>query len=331
MSPVSGRLTDAHCHRRGVRRPRRAGGAEVRSSRRAGGARVRRRTAGRTGVVVGAGLVALLLAGVTGLIAAERFLRAPVGDDGVITLLLLGADQGPYRGGSPLSARADAFHLLFVSPDRQHATILDLPRDSFVPVPGHGRAKINACLSRGPDNCVATAEQNFGVDVDAYLLTDFRGLAYGVEGLGGVTVDVEGRIVDSASGANLQPGAQQLNGEQALAYTRARKSRPGGDFARAQAQGKILAAAHRKVVEGATLARIADVVGLVQQTTVTDASSDQLLRYGFAAMTLPPDNVRVITLPGNVGSAGGASVVFLPDRAYAIVRDAADDGLVAGA
>ncbi|MBW3577706.1 MAG: LCP family protein [Actinobacteria bacterium] len=285
------------------------------------------RSTARAAAVV-ATLAGLVLA--TAAVAAERLLRAPV-DDGVITLLLLGADEGPYRGGTPLSARADAFHLLFVSPDRQHATFVDFPRDAYVPLPGQGRTKINACLASGPDNCVRAVEQNFGVDVDHYLLTDFRGLAYGVEGIGGVEIEVERRLVDAQAEANLQPGRQILDGRQALAFSRARKSRPNGDFGRAGAQARLLTAAHRQVVAGGVgVARAAELAGLVAQTTVTDAPTATLLRYGFAAMTLPPDNVAIVTLPGNVGSAGGASVVFLPDRAYALIRDAADDGVVAG-
>ena len=267
--------------------------------------------------------VLALLALASGGVAAGRWLVAPVDDD-VITLLLLGSDAGPPRGGSPTKARADGFHLLFVSPDRQHATVVNLPRDSYVPVPNMGRTKINACLVGGPERCVATVESLFGIDVDHHLVTSMHALADAFEQLGGLEVDVPRSL--TGGGPDIAPGRQRLNGFEVLTYARDRKNRPGGDFDRAHAQGEILALAHQQLVAGADLGDVARSVAVVARHTASDASPAQLLRYGYAALTLPPGNVANVSLPGNVGTAGRASVVRLPDRAFAMVRDAADDG-----
>lgn len=281
-------------------------------------------------VVVVAAVAAVAIGSAAVLYAAETYLRAPVQGDGVINLLLLGADEGPViRGGNPLSARADGFHILSVSADGQHATFVNIPRDAYVAVPGQGRTKINACLVRGPENCVATVEQNFGIDIDNYLLTTFHGLKVATDRFGNVTVDVPRTLTDG--GEDIAPGTHRINGAQALAFTRDRKHRPNGDFDRAHAQSTFLIAAHQQMIaDGYDVARIAEVAGILQQTAITDIGPGQLLRLGYLAMTVPQENIENVTVPGNIGMAGAASVVRLPDSAYAIVRDAADDGQVGG-
>ncbi len=258
-------------------------------------------------------------------VAATRWLLAPA-DDGVITLLLLGSDAGPPRGGSPAEARADGFHLLFVSPDRLHATFINIPRDAWVPVAGSGTRKINACLVGGPERCVATVEALFGIDVDHHLVTSMHGLADAFEQLGGLDVDVPRAL--SGGGPDIAAGPQHLNGYEVLTYARDRKNRPGGDVDRTTAQAEVLALAHAQVVADADLGTIARTVAVVARHTITDASPAQLLRYGYTALQLPPANVANVTLPGDIGMAGAASVVRLRQRAYDLVRDAADDGRV---
>lgn len=270
----------------------------------------------------------LVVSATVALAASRDFLRAPLGTDGVTTLLILGADMGPPRDGSPLSARADGFHLLVVSPDGTRATFLNFPRDSYVAVPGRGRTKINACLVSGPDNCVATVEQNWKVEVDAYLLTSMNGLKEGVEQFGRVRVNVEHTVYDGGQDIE-QTGEQTLSGSQALTYGRDRKNRPGGDFARSEAQTTVLQAAHRQLIdEEPSVRRIAEVVGIVQRTTVTNASPQQLLRLGYLGTKISPENINNVNVPGNVGTAGAASVVFLPERANTLIRDVAADGVV---
>lgn len=278
-----------------------------------------------TSLVLAAALT-LGVAASAGAAAIQAFLRAPIGSDGVTTILLLGSDSGPMRNSDPMRGRADAFHVLVVSEDGRHATFLNFPRDSFVNVPGMGRTKLNACLVKGPDNCVRAIEQNFDLDVDHWLLTDFRGLIAAVNRLGGVVVDVPQRLTDG--GEDINPGKQRLNGPKALTWSRDRKHRPNGDFTRSEAQAQLLQLAHAQLLEdGLSVRRIAELVGIVRQTTVTDAPPEALLRLAYLAATLPPANVKNVTLPGGVGFAGKASVVFLKQEAENLIDDVAVDGV----
>lgn len=264
----------------------------------------------------------LSVLGATGATAAlERWLVPPGGDD-VLTLLLLGSDDGPPRKGQLDEANADGFQLLFVSGDRQHATFISVPRDSYVPVAG-SKTRINACLFGGPERCVETAESTFGIEIDGYLLTNMAAFRRGVEQFGGITIDVPQNLF--VGPVSISPGEQRLSGEEALVYARDRKSRPDGDLGRSRAQAELLAQAHSQVVAEPSPDAVLTALELLRRHTVTDLSGPTLARLAFEALQLPPENVDRVGLPGNVGFAGPASVVFLPDRAYAIVDDAADD------
>lgn len=276
--------------------------------------------------------IGLALAAATALAAVVGFLAAPVGGDGMIALLALGSDGGPHRAGSPLSARADAIHLVVISSDRRHVSILDVPRDTYVPVPGLGRTKINACLIGGPERCRQAVEELTGIAVDAWLLTDFRGLQSAIDLYGGLQIDVEQRLRDPFAGTDLQPGPQVLGGGAALAYTRDRHSRANGDFGRAAAHSRVLMALHQQILaERPSVTRVAELVELLRRTTVSNASPELELRLAYLALAIPPENVRSTVLDGRASSTGGASVVVLTDAARATIADVRTDGILGAA
>lgn len=277
---------------------------------------------GRRGLV--AGLVVLLLLGGGAVVAVEGMLL-PRGRGELLTLLLMGGDQGPPRGGDVRSARADAFQLLFVAPDRRSATFVSIPRDAYVPVPGRGRTRIGHCLVSGPGNCVATVEQEFGIDVDGYLLTSMHGFAEGVAAFGGLTVDVSSPLYDGGTSIP-ETGRQRLSGSQALTYARDRKNRSGGDVQRTQAQAELLALAHGKVYEQGDLGAIVDALTVLRRHTFTDLSVAELTRYAFQARRLSPENVERTVATGSGALIGGASMYRLDQQAYDRIADAAEDG-----
>lgn len=279
----------------------------------------------RATVVALATLAAVLIASLGVAWAADRWVAAAIQDDAIV-LLVLGSDAGPNRPGDPLTGRADAFHLLVVSPDHQHVSIVDVPRDTYVPVPGRGNSKINACLVGGPDRCVEAAEGLFGVDIDHWYLTDFQGLAAAIDILGGLTLEVEQRLSDPFSGTDLHPGVQQLDGGQVLAYTRDRKSRSGGDFARSAAQSRVLTALHRQLqTEDPPVTRVAQLVEILGRTTVTSADPATSLRLAYLSLRIPEGNVVSRVLDGVPSTAGGASIVRITSEGHATIADLRDD------
>lgn len=279
---------------------------------------------------VRAALVGTLLLAVTaGGAAANPSLLLPAPDGEVLTLLLLGSDDGPPRTGDLRAARADGFHLLSVAGDRQHATVVSLPRDSWVPIPGRGNDRINACLNHGPELCVSTVEAAFGIEVDGYLLTSMDALKGAVTAFGGLTIDVQRPLYDG--GADIRsPGEQRLTGSQALTYARDRKNRADGDIGRSQAQAELLTAAHAEVVASGDVTRALQAATILRRYTLTDLSGPRLAQLALEALHLPPAGVERVIVPSRQGRAGAAAVVFLDDAAGVIIRDAADDGRLGG-
>jgi LCP family protein required for cell wall assembly len=265
--------------------------------------------------------------------AVDRWLSMPLDDDGMYALLVLGSDEGPpTRLGSPArNGRADAIHLVVVDQAREHVSIISFPRDSYVPVRGMGTTKINAMLTRGPENAVGTVEDLTGIDIDDYVLTGFGAMTAGVDEFGGVDVDVEQRLYDpSGSSSDLQPGPQTLVGWQTLAYSRDRHSRSNGDIGRSTAQATVLRAMHQKLLaEDPSPGRLVDYVSIFRRHTETSIRTDRLFRLAVLALTIDPANIAQVTLPGNIGTAGSASVYRLSDGAFGIFADIREDGVLA--
>jgi len=289
-------------------------------------------------LIVGAMVVLPLV----GLLAMERVTAVGPSSDRPLAILLLGSDAGPPRDDDPLTGRADGFQLLFVSAERDRATFVSLPRDSWVPVTGLGDNKINACLTRGPENCVSTVENAFGIEIDAYFVTSMWGFADAVnEFIGcdigdpevsrsctrGLEVDVDFVCRSGCGGFAIdERGVQRISGFEALTVARNRNNRAAGDFTRSQSQAELLAIAHADMQADGSIARMMDSLRILRRHSVTDLTLPQLTRLGLDAMRLDPDNVERILAPSRIGSVGAASVVFLNDPAYDIIAEAAETG-----
>jgi LCP family protein required for cell wall assembly len=125
--------------------------------------------------------------------------------------------------------------------------LISIPRDSYVPIPGHGDNKINAALGfGGPELLIQTVEQVTGLRINHYMGIGFGGLVSVVNQIGGVQVCLKSGIHDSYSGVNLNAGCQNLNGTQALAFVRDRHSFTTEDLQRIQDQRAFLSALLRK-------------------------------------------------------------------------------------
>jgi LCP family protein required for cell wall assembly len=239
-----------------------------------------------------------------------------------IVLLTIGSDAGAPkfgRGGAMESGRADALQLIVLDTVKRRGAVLSFPRDSYVPIPGHGTNKINAAMTfGGPRLLVATFEQLTGLTIDYYALTSFDGLTDLVNRVGGVQVNVDMNLRDSAAGAFLDKGRRKLNGRQALAYARARKTLPGGDFDRSRHQGQVLVGGlgtfQRQVKQDPT--RVMTWLAVMRDEVKSDLPFPELLRLALLATRLPAGNLRNIPVPAVAGSAGGASVVRLLPGAY---------------
>lgn len=243
-----------------------------------------------------------------------------------VFLLAVGSDARPGQDGG----LGDAIHLIGVNPAAGQATVLNIPRDTYVPIPGHGTQKINNAFAFGGPRLMAeTVGQLVGVQIPYAISTDFEGLTAMVDELGGIDVDIPQPHDDDASGAHFEAGPNHLNGAEALAFSRNRKGFTDGDFTRTENQGLLVISALRQLQSKHTTAvgTVKSLAILGRHTQIDGIGLGELYNLARVGLAVPADAVRNITMPGTTGSAGGASVVH-PSGADSLFADIADDAVL---
>ncbi len=244
-----------------------------------------------------------------GLDDAERPTVAPEvaqGDGAPLNVLVLGSDSR-ISAGDPEdwevgAQRTDAIMVVHVAADRRDVTVVGIPRDSWVPIPGHGEAKINAAYSwGGPALMIRTIEQLLDVRIDHFAVADFESFKDLTDALGGVQVSVP---EDTYSKGTLvvKAGEQRLDGEQALAYTRQRYGLPGGDLDRMRRQQAWMRSIVQEAATTGTLTnpvRLANLVEIITGAVAVDDSLDRdaLLSLATSLRHLRGDDVELLTVP----------------------------------
>jgi LCP family protein required for cell wall assembly len=150
--------------------------------------------------------------------------------------LATGGDVGNGRTDTMLLVHVPAFG------SSTPTTMVSIPRDSYVPIPGYGRDKINAAFAMGGAPLLAqTVEQATGLRLDHYVEVGFSGFAVVVDALGGVTICPAAPISDPLAGIDLPAGCQKVDGRNALGYVRTRAT-PRADLDRMVHQRQFMAA-----------------------------------------------------------------------------------------
>ncbi|MBC7276315.1 LCP family protein [Nocardioides sp.] len=154
--------------------------------------------------------------------------------------------------GDAAGSRTDTIKLLHTGAGK--TIVVTLPRDSIVPIPGHGETKINAAFAYGgPELLVQTIEQNTGVRIDGYVEIGMGGLARLVDGVGGIEICPKKDMKDPKAGLDIQKGCQEVDGVTALAYSRSRYAAEAGDLGRGANQTEVISAIGKKATNPATL------------------------------------------------------------------------------
>ncbi len=249
---------------------------------------------------------------------------------GTYFVLVIGSDARP--GESPRATRGDSLHIVGVNPAKGAVSILGIPRDSFVPIPGVGTRKINEALRGGPDLMVRTVERLTGVAIDGYVLTGFAGFQDLVNAVGGIGVTVPYRMNDPYSNADFRPGMEHMLGRDALAFSRDRHDVPGGDFGRSMNQGRVLIAALRQLKLDVAKNPAAILTWLATGARIldTDLSVADMAELLLSMPSLDPGRVENRVVSGTGATIGGLSVVQLGQAARATFRDLAADAIFNG-
>ncbi|WP_424189438.1 LCP family protein [Actinokineospora sp. G85] len=271
---------------------------------------------------------------------AQEAPDAPPVDDGGTDILLVGSDTRTDLQGRPLSAKVlrelrteatetintDTLILLRLSRAGGPGYAISIPRDAYVPVPGHGAEKINGAFgvtksrvarelrARGEtdnakvevesDNAarsalVQTVQGLTGVRVDHYAEITLYGFYLLTEAIDGVDVCLNRSTSDPDSGADFRRGPQTVRGGDAVSFVRQRKNLPRGDLDRIVRQQTFLSSAMNKVLSSGGLtdpARLSALEQAVSQTVVMDPSL-HFLDLVEQAQALATGQLQFVTIP----------------------------------
>ncbi len=233
-----------------------------------------------------------------------------------ITVLLIGGDARP---GSSSSApqRSDLLMVMRISAERDKVSIVSIPRDSWVDVPGRGMNKINAAYAFGGfPLAVETVEQLLGSRIDHVAAIDMEGLRDMTDALGGVRVQVASEF-DSGE-YHFEPGPRTLDGEEALAFVRERKSFASGDLERVVNQQRFLTGIVTEALGREGLRDPGQLSALATTTstylTVDDALTGERIReigWEMLGVTASDLDFQTIGVTGTGRSPDGQSIVVL--------------------
>jgi LCP family protein required for cell wall assembly len=246
-----------------------------------------------------------------------------------VNIVLMGSDTVPNEDGW----RTDSLIVVSVDPGLPSVSLLSIPRDLYVYVPGWQMSRINMADSRGtqvgypgggPGLVKATIEYNLGVRVHYFARVDFEGFVKLIDTLGGVDVVVDCELHDTfpdpdaaegQSDIDLEPGVHHLDGKFALWYARSRWKT--NDYDRGRRQQRVLRGAWAQIKRLGLLTKLPELWDDLTQTVQTDLSLDNVLWLAAVVGRLDTDTaIKSRFIDGTVVQswiAPTGAQVLLPD------------------
>lgn len=226
-----------------------------------------------------------------------------------------------FATGQAAGRRTDTMMLLHIGD--HGTTLVSLPRDSYLPIPGHDPNKLNAAFAfGGPKLLVRTVEQATRIRVDHYAEIGFSGFVGMVDAVGGVKMCIPHAMKDPKAGLDLKPGCQTLHGGQALGFVRSR-AYARADLERVENQRKFLAALVHKATSAGTVINPFRIVPFALRATDDFAVDNgdhlwDLAGFAYAMRGLTSGDGRTVTVPvGGTGSAAGVGSYITWDKTRA--------------
>jgi LCP family protein required for cell wall assembly len=292
-------------------------------------------------------LVVLLAAGgtwaVTSLISSNvsRVNAGTAGtpSTGPLNILVAGVDrrngltpeqENRLHVGHDVSSNSDTLMVVHVPADHSSVSVISLPRDSWVNIPGHGMNKINAAFGLGgPKLMVRTVEEDTGLTINDYAEIDFLGFVKVIDALGGVDICLPIAVDDSYSGLDLSAGKHHVDGVTALEYARDRHSFALSDLARIGDQQELMSTVMHEAISSGTLTNPLRLTRFLHAALAAIRVDKNLNVTELAneLRTVPPSKVTFTTVPVanlNYTTPTGQSAVLwntsAADRLFASIK-----------
>jgi polyisoprenyl-teichoic acid--peptidoglycan teichoic acid transferase len=225
-----------------------------------------------------------------------------------VNILLLGLDLRPQEEDS----RADTMIVVHIDPAERTASMVSIPRDLWVDIPGHGEGRINQAfqlgekdepaLGGGPGLAMATVEQNFDIKIHYFAQVDFTGFERVVDAMGGITIDVQRPLVDNeyplsnygVTRLYIPAGLQHMDGRTALMYARSRHA--DSDLGRNVRQQQVLLAIRQQGLSLNLISRLNDLLTQLSGAVKTDLSLLQVGSLAQLARQIDRDSIQTLLI-----------------------------------
>lgn len=248
------------------------------------------------------------------LIFASMPIQAEEMEGGWKNILLMGGDQRDM--GSENVGRTDSMIILSINREEGIVKMTSIMRDTWVKIPGHGNQKINAAnVFGGPELAMQIVNENFGTDIEDYMLVNMEDLAQIIDLIGGVEVEVSehereianeyiSEYLNSFKNAQeytgdtyiTETGFVRLNGLQAVGYCRDRYT--GSDFDRVMRQQEVMLAMAQEA-QDMEIDALLDIAGQIADVVSTNMETDELKSLATAFMVMEIEDVQQYRIPAN--------------------------------
>lgn len=228
----------------------------------------------------------------------------------VVWMLFVGSDARP--GEDMTHARGDALQLVGVNTETHAAASIGIPRDSWVPIPGHGYNRVNSSLYFGGPSLLGRTVGNLvGVQPRYVFITRFPFFQNMVDSIGGISVHNPRAFTDEyLKPKGFPKGRLHLNGYAAMAFSRIRHNLPGGDFDRSADQQRVMRGIQAKIALRANQPGFLERgVQTVMSNMATNVGPAELFRLAQLAAQVDPSKITNCVVQGSIGTIGGASIV----------------------
>jgi LCP family protein required for cell wall assembly len=242
-----------------------------------------------------------------------------------VNILVLGSDRRTNIAGD--KGRSDTIMLVRIDPGTKSISMLSIPRDLRVEIPGYGTDRINAAYSYGgPALSVKTFKALTGLPVNHFMDINFDGFKDVVNYLGGVYLDVDRQYYNNTaitgfSSIDIKAGYQRLDGADALAFVRYRHDQLG-DWGRMQRQQMFLREIKRQALRWQNVFKLPQLIKLLSKATITDVTSlRQLITLAQLAMSVDTTHIYQVHLEGHPIVVNGADELEASPAEVAAVVD----------
>ena len=228
----------------------------------------------------------------------------------MLWMLFVGSDARP--GEDMTHARGDALQLVGVNTVTHAAASIGIPRDSWVPISGHGYNRVNASLYfGGPELLGRTVGDLVGVQPQYVFITRFPYFQNMVDSIGGISVHNPRAFTDEyLKPKGFPKGTLHLNGYAAMAFSRIRHNLPGGDFDRSADQQRVMRGIQQKIALRANQPGFLEKgVQTVLANMATNVGPEELFRLAQVAAQIDPHKITTCVVQGSIGTISGMSIV----------------------